>query len=147
MVQLKISVLARRTGTNAPTIRYYEDIGLLPRAYRRSGGQRIYGEEDVTRLTFIRRCRDFGLSIEQVRSLLALSQDQQRSCFDARDLARDHLAVVRSKLRELKTLERSLTAFVADCDSLCKGGPAATALCCTVSESRASVYPSPEIGT
>ena len=122
MAQLKIGALAKRTGTNAPTIRYYEDIGLLPHAYRRSGGQRIYGEEDVTRLTFIRRCRDFGLSIEQVRSLLALAEDQQRSCFDARDIARDHLSLVRSRLRELRALERSLTAFVADCDNLCEGG-------------------------
>jgi MerR family transcriptional regulator, copper efflux regulator len=122
MAQLKIGGLAKRTGTNAPTIRYYEDIGLLPRAYRRSGGQRTYGEDDVTRLTFIRRCRDFGLSIKQVRSLIVLAQDRERSCFDARDLARDHLAVVRSRLRELKALEHDLAGFVVDCDALCKGG-------------------------
>ena len=125
MAQIRIGALARRTGTNAPTIRYYEEIGLLPRAHRHSGGQRIYGEEDVVRLTFIRRWRDFGLSIEQVSSLLALAQDRERSCFDARDLARDHLAEVRSKLRELKRLERSIAAFVADCESLCAGGAGA----------------------
>ena len=123
MAQLRIGALGRRTGTNAPTIRYYEDIGLLPPAHRHTGGQRTYGEEDVTRLTFVRRCRDFGLSIEQVRSLLALVQDRERSCFDARDLARDHLAVVRSRLRELKALERTIAKFVADCDALCLGGP------------------------
>jgi DNA-binding transcriptional MerR regulator len=122
MAQLRIGALARRTGTNAPTIRYYEDIGLLPRAHR-LGGQRTYAEEDVTRLTFIRRCRDFGLSIEQARSLLALAQDRARSCFEVRDLARDHLADVRSKLKDLKRLERSIAAFVADCESLCGGGP------------------------
>jgi DNA-binding transcriptional MerR regulator len=123
MAQLRIGALARRTGTNAPTIRYYEDIGLLPRAHRHLGGQRIYGEEDVTRLTFVRRCRDFGLPIEQVRSLLALAQDRERSCLDARDLVRGHLAEVRSKLKELKKLDRSIAAFVADCESLCGGGP------------------------
>lgn len=123
MTELKIGALGRRTGTNAPTIRYYEDIGLLPPAHRHSGGQRCYGEEDVRRLTFIRRCRDLGLSIEQVKSLLALAQDRERSCFEARDLARDHLAVVRSKLRELRALERTIASFVADCDSLCAGGP------------------------
>ncbi len=122
MGQLKIGGLARHAGTNVPTIRYYEEIGLLPRAYRRSGGQRAYGNEDVVRLTFIRRCRDFGLSIEQVRSLLSLAQDQERSCFEARDIARDHLAVVRSRLRELKALERDLARFAAECDSLCEGG-------------------------
>jgi DNA-binding transcriptional MerR regulator len=63
MAGLRIGALASRMGTNAPTIRYYEEIGLLPRAHRRSGGQRIYSEEDVTRLTFIRRCRGFGFSI------------------------------------------------------------------------------------
>jgi DNA-binding transcriptional MerR regulator len=122
MAQLKIGALARKTGTNAPTIRYYEEIGLLPRAYRRSGGQRTYGEGDVTRLTFIRRCRDFGMPIERVRSLLSLAEDQKRSCFEARDMARDHLAVVRSRLRELKALERDLVRFVVDCESLCEGG-------------------------
>src|SRR3990167_3038283 len=60
MSGLKIGGLAERTGTNAPTIRYYEEIGLLPRADRQDGGQRRYGVEDVKRLTLIRRCRDFG---------------------------------------------------------------------------------------
>jgi DNA-binding transcriptional MerR regulator len=122
VAQLKIGGLAKHTGTNAPTIRYYEEIGLLPRAYRRSGGHRTYGDEDVVRLTFIRRCRDFGLAIEQVKSLLSLAQDQERSCFEARDIARDHLATVRSRLRELKALERDLARFAAECDSLCEGG-------------------------
>ncbi len=64
---LKIGDLAARTGTTAPTIRYYEEIGLLPRADRQDSGQRRYGHEDIKRLTLIRRCRDFGLPIEQVR--------------------------------------------------------------------------------
>lgn len=87
---MKIGSLAERTGTNAPTIRYYEEIGLLPRPSRRDGGQRSYGEEDVRRLTFIRRCREFGFPIEQVRTLAALFQDQGRSCMEARDLAYEH---------------------------------------------------------
>ena len=123
MIPLKIGALARRTGMSAPTIRYYEEIGLLPRAHRQSGGQRRYGEEDIARLAFIRRSRDLGLSIEQVRSLLLLAKDPKRSCVDARDLARHQLDVVRSRLRELKMLERGLTAFVADCESSCAGGP------------------------
>ncbi len=87
MPQLRIGALAERAGTNAPTIRYYEEIGLLRPADRQAGGQRAYGEEDVRRLAFIRRCRDFGFSIEQVRSLVALVQDRERSCMEARDLA------------------------------------------------------------
>jgi MerR family transcriptional regulator, copper efflux regulator len=123
MPRLKIGALAQRTGTNAPTIRYYEEIGLLRSADRQSGGQRVYGDADVNRLAFIRRCREFGFSIEQVRSLVALVQDPQRSCMQARDLAQEHLHAVRAKLTELKALERSIATFIARCDASCAGGP------------------------
>ncbi len=123
MSSLKIGALAKRTGTTVPTIRYYEEIRLLRQAERQAGGQRVFKAEDVKRLTFIRRCRDFGFSIEQVRSLIAIMQGQTRSCMDARDLTQQHLTAVREKLRELKVLERGLVAFVAACDSACDGGP------------------------
>ena len=123
MSALRIGALAERTGTNAPTIRYYEEIGLLRAADRQAGGQRTYGDDDVKRLTLIRRCRDFGFPIEQVRSLVALVEDRDSSCMDARDLAQDHLAVLRVKLGELKALERSIVAFIASCDGKCAGGP------------------------
>jgi DNA-binding transcriptional MerR regulator len=118
----KIGELAERTSTNAPTIRYYEDIGLLPRPERQEGNQRRYTEEDVRRLTFIRRCREFGFSIEEVRTLASVTRDPSRSCMDARDIAYAHLLDVRSKLRELRALERSIAQFVAVCDE-CGGGP------------------------
>jgi DNA-binding transcriptional MerR regulator len=120
---LKIGALAARTGTNAPTIRYYEEIGLLPPPDRREGGQRAYGEDDVKRLTFIRRCRDYGFPIEQVRILATLMRDRDRSCMEARDLALQHLAAVRTKLVDLKALERSIAGFVESCDASCAGGP------------------------
>jgi DNA-binding transcriptional MerR regulator len=123
MNQLKIGDLAERTGTSTPTIRYYEQIGLLRRALRQGGGQRVYGRDDVERLTFIRRCREFDFSIEQVRALVAIVQDPSSSCMDARDMAAEHLTAVRAKLRELKALERSLIAFVKSCDTSCAGGP------------------------
>jgi DNA-binding transcriptional MerR regulator len=119
----RIGALAKRTGTNAPTIRYYEEIGLLRAADRQSGGQRVYGEADVKRLAFIRRSREFGFSIDQVRALVALVKDPQSSCMHARDLAQEHLMTVRAKLAELKALERSIAAFVASCDASCAGGP------------------------
>ena len=122
-MSLKISALAKRTGTNAPTIRYYESIGLLPRPDRQDGGQRIYGDEDVKRLTFIRRCREFGFPIEQARTLASLMQDPARSCMEARDLAQQHLTAVRLRLVELKALERSIAGFVISCDASCAGGP------------------------
>jgi MerR family transcriptional regulator, copper efflux regulator len=123
MSYLKIGTLAERTGTNAPTIRYYEEIGLLRAADRQTGGQRVYGDDDVKRLTFIRRCREFGFSIEQVRALVALVEDPRSSCMHARDLANEHLRAVRAKLSELRALERSIAAFVVNCDSSCAGGP------------------------
>jgi DNA-binding transcriptional MerR regulator len=123
MATLKIGALAERTGTNPPTIRYYEEIGLVQRAGRAAGGQRTYGEDDVKVLTFIRRCRDLGFSIEQVRSLVALANDRSRSCMEARDLAQEHLDAVRAKLAELKSLEESIAGFVRCCDQSCAGGP------------------------
>ena len=122
MDDLKIGALAKRTGTNAPTIRYYEEIGLLRSAGRQAGNQRVYSDADVKSLTFIRRCREFGFSIDQVRSLVALLQDPASLCVDARDLAQQHLVAVRAKLAELKALERSIAAFVTSCDASCSGG-------------------------
>ena len=123
MSNLKIGTLAKQTGTNAPTIRYYEEIGLLRSAGRQAGNQRVYSDADVKSVTFIRRCREFGFSIDQVRSLVALVQDPASSCVHARDLAQQHLVSVRAKLAELKALERSIAAFVTDCDASCSGGP------------------------
>jgi DNA-binding transcriptional MerR regulator len=122
MHSFKIGDLARQTGTSAPTIRYYEEIGLLRSADRQAGNQRIYGDADVKSLTFIRRCREFGFSVDQVRSLVGLVQDPTSPCVQARDLAQEHLTAVRAKLAELKALERSLAAFVTDCDASCAGG-------------------------
>ena len=122
MSNFKIGALAKQTGTNAPTIRYYEEIGLLRSAGRQAGNQRVYSDADVKSLTFIRRCREFGFSIDQVRSLVALVQDPASSCVHARDLAQEHLVAVRKKLAELKALERSIAGFVSGCEASCAGG-------------------------
>jgi DNA-binding transcriptional MerR regulator len=121
---LKIGALARAAGTTAPTVRYYEAIGLLPRADRRAGGQRDYGDADARRLTFIRRCRDFGFPIDQVRSLVDLMQDRGRPCAEARALAQDRLDGLRAKLVELRALEATIAGLVAACDATCKDGGA-----------------------
>jgi len=123
METFRIGTLAERAGTNAPTIRYYEEIGLLRPPDRRSGGQRMYGSDDVQRLTFIRRCRDLGFSIDQVRWLVTLVQDRERSCLDARDLVSAHLEAVRAKLRDLQGLETSLGSLIREADASCEGGP------------------------
>jgi DNA-binding transcriptional MerR regulator len=121
---MRIGILAERTGTSVATIRYYEEIGLLRPARRQSGGQRAYDNEDVRRLSFVRRCRDFGFSLSNVRSLLSLISDRSASCADARDLAEANLVSVRRKLDELKALERAIAMMVETCDASCAGGPA-----------------------
>jgi len=141
MANLKIGALARQTRTNAPTIRYYEEIGLLPAADRASGGQRVYGIADLKRLTFIRRCREFGFSIDQVRILIALLQNPQSCCTEARDLAKHHLGTIRQKLVELKALERTVAGFVTDCDATCAGGPGPD--CVILEDLSASPSPKP----
>lgn len=121
---LTIGALAARADCNVPTIRYYEEIGLLPRPSRRPGGHRSYKDSDLKRLTFIRRCRDFQFPIEQIRELVDLIENPTRDCNEAKNLAETHLAVVRKKLVELRALENSLSQFAESCSALCAGGPA-----------------------
>lgn len=132
---LSIGLLAQQAGCSVPTIRYYEEIGLLPAVPRTEGGRRVYGPATVRRLSFIRRCRDFGFSIEQVRELVGLVDEPNRPCVEVRELAAKHLAQVRDKLAELQALESSMSAFVESCDTACAGG---AALDCTILEDLAS---------
>ena len=123
MTTLTIGDLAVRTGSNVPSIRYYEEIGLLPPPDRLPSGHRVYGVSDLKRLTFIRHCRDFGFSIDQVRKLIDLAASPDRDCNEARHVAHEHLVSVRKKLADLRSLERSLTRFVESCSAACAGGP------------------------
>lgn len=118
---LPIGALADRSQCSVPTIRYYEQIGLIPKAMR-TAGRRLYNEDDVRRLTFIRRCRDFGFSLERVKDMLSLYENGDRDCAEVRDIAQAHLAEVRHRMRELRQLEKSLTRFVGNCnDEQCGG--------------------------
>jgi len=119
---LTIGALATYTKTNVPTIRYYEEIGLLPQAQRLSNGRRYYRDTDLKRLTFIKRCRDFGFPIEQVRELVNLLEDGDRSCIEVRELAQMRLDAVRMRLQEMRQLEASLVSFVESCDEACCKG-------------------------
>jgi len=112
---MTIGDLGKATGTNVETIRYYERIGLLPAPPRTGGNYRSYGAAELGRLSFIRRARDLGFSLDQVRALLSLSDDRAHDCATVDALARDHLAQVERKIADLEALRRELAAIIASC--------------------------------
>ncbi len=120
---MTIGVLAERAGCSVPTVRYYEEVGLLPTADRKPGGHRVYGDDALQRLLFVKRCRDFDFPIDQVRTLAQVMEDNDRSCTEVRDLAASHLANVKAKMAELAALQESLERFVDSCNADCLGGP------------------------
>ncbi|MEC9343893.1 MAG: MerR family transcriptional regulator [Pseudomonadota bacterium] len=123
---LSIGLAARRSGCTPPTIRYYESIGLLPEPTRSEAGRRSYQPDDVARLAFIRRARDFGMGIAQVRDLLAAAEAPATACATARPVVEEHLRDLRAKRAELKALEGVLGAILARCDEGCRTGSAAS---------------------
>jgi MerR family transcriptional regulator, mercuric resistance operon regulatory protein len=112
----QIGTLSRRTGVNIETIRYYERSGLLPEPARTAAGYRAYGSADAERLQFIRRARDLGFSIEEVRRLCGLADRKSRSCRAVQAIAREHLADVRAKIVDLRRMEKVLAGMVAECE-------------------------------
>ncbi len=113
---IPIGELSRRTGCNIETIRYYERIGLMPAPPRR-GRYRSYGVEDVGRLGFVRRARELGFTLDEVRALLGLAVGGQTACADVRDLAASHLKDVRARIADLRRMERVLADSVRACDA------------------------------
>ena len=112
---MRIGAAAAASGCHIETIRYYERIGLLPHPARSVSGYREYLPEEVDRLRFITRGRELGFSLEEIRSLLALSDDPKLSCRDVDQLARHHLADVRQRLRELRRIAQELERTIASC--------------------------------
>ncbi len=110
-----IGELARRTGTDVQTIRWYERIGLLPPAPRTAGGQRRFDQRHLERLTFIRHARELGFSLEAVRSLLRLVDEPEAPCEEADAIARARLKEVESRIRRLEALREELRRMVAAC--------------------------------
>ena len=113
---MNIGQAASASGVSAKMIRYYEQIGLLPAAGRRESGYRDYGPEGVHRLGFVRRARDLGFSIDQIRSLLALWSDAGRSNADVRAIARTHLKEMEEQARKLQDMIGTLKALVGSCE-------------------------------
>ena len=107
--------LAARTGCNIETIRYYERVGLLPPPPRSVGGHRLYAEGLVRRLNFVRRSRDLGFSIEEIRELLRLVDGGTYTCREVEQLARDHVREIRRKIADLRRLESVFETMAAQC--------------------------------
>lgn len=107
--------LARRTGCNLETVRYYEKVGLLPEPPRTAAGYRSYHTSHERRLRFVLRARELGFSLDEIRELLRLVDERDRPCAEARDVAAAHLADVRAKIADLRRMERVLKNVVARC--------------------------------
>lgn len=107
--------LAARTGCHIETIRYYEQVGLLPPPPRSAGGHRLYGRDLVQRLNFVRRSRDLGFTVKEVRELLRLVDGGTYTCGEVEQLARDHVREIRRKIADLRRLQKVLETMAAQC--------------------------------
>ena len=107
--------MARATGCNLETIRYYEKIGIMPDPPRSTKGHRSYDDAHVRRLKFVMRSRDLGFSLEEVRGLRGLVDDQSRTCAEVQIIAEEHLTDVRAKIADLQRIEHVLSDTVARC--------------------------------
>ncbi len=115
MQDLLIGEMSRRTGVHIETIRYYERIGVMPRPKRSEGGQRLYNGPQLNRLAFIKRSRDLGFSLKQVLTLLTLVDSGAMACSEVHTLTVNHLKDVKSKITDLRKLERALKDLAAQC--------------------------------
>lgn len=112
---MQIGDLARQTGVNIETIRYYERVGVLPRPARLGNGRRAYDDADVRRLGFIRHARELGFALESAQTLLALQEQPQQSCLDASRMAQAQLDEVERRIAKLRSLQLELSRMVAEC--------------------------------
>ncbi len=118
---LSVGQVSRKTGLKVPTIRFYEQQGLVGPPPRTESGRRVYSERDVRRLSFVRHARTLGFEIADIRPLLDLADHPERPCADADRIANENLQSVRRRIDQLRALEQELTRMIR----ACKGGVAA----------------------
>ncbi len=111
-----IGQLAARSGVKVPTIRYYEEVGLLAEPGRNAGNQRRYDTAALERLSFIRHARELGFSVEDIRALIEMSAHPEQPCAALDQIARDQLATTRARIARLQRLEAELQRIVSNCD-------------------------------
>jgi DNA-binding transcriptional MerR regulator len=114
-MDLSIGELSRRTSVKVPTIRFYEQIGLLPEPPRTQGKQRRYDSGHAARLSFIRHARELGFDVDTIRELLAMSAQPNRSCAEVDDMARRHIAQIDRRIAHLALLRAELQHTVDEC--------------------------------
>lgn len=112
---MKRGELAKLTGCNSETIRYYESAGLLPPPPRTEAGHRVYDDQYVRRLSFILRARDLGFTIEEIRELLSLSDNKTLTCAKVQDITMRHLNDVQNKIKDLRRVKSVLKDMVLQC--------------------------------
>lgn len=110
-----IGKLSSQTGVNIETIRYYEKEGILPASPRTEGGHRLYSEEHLRRLTFVRRSRELGFSLNEIRTMLDMVDGGNLTCSEVKDVTVKHLENVRDKISDLQKLEKTLKAIASQC--------------------------------
>lgn len=115
---LRRGALARATGCNLETIRYYETVGILPAPERTAAGHRVYGAPDVARLRFVLRARELGFSLDDIRGLLGLGDNTApTTCAEVKQKTEAHLTEIRAKIADLQRIERVLSETAAQCSS------------------------------
>jgi MerR family copper efflux transcriptional regulator len=112
---MNIGEAAAASGISAKMIRYYESVGLIPSAGRSASGYRVYSQDDIHTLRFIRRARDLGFSVEQISALLALWRDRSRASADVKNLALSHVEKLEAKRREIDEMIRTLRHLASHC--------------------------------
>ena len=126
---LTIGRLAALTGVNLETVRYYERVGLMPSPERTAGGHRNYRPEHRSRLAFIRRARELGFRLDDIRALIQLAEQGRKGCAEVKAIAQDHLRGVRAKMDDLSRLAAVLDEAIENCgDGQAPGCPVIEAL-------------------
>lgn len=128
MAGMSIGEAAERSGCSVATVRHYEETGLLKGIGRTANGRRVYRWPDLHRLRFIRRCRDLGFGVKEIRTLLGADDHPSLDCLAVRDLAIAHVERLRIMRSEIDALERSLSSLADTCEAACRSGrsPACT---------------------
>ncbi len=110
-----IGRMSQLSKVNIETIRYYERIAIMPEPDRTSGGNRQYGLASLKRLSFIRRCRELGFSLDEIRNLLTMVDRHDFTCSQIHQMTIEHLKTIKAKLSQLKRLQNSLTIMASEC--------------------------------